>query len=91
MAMLWHERKHVGLALRFAGLGLLAIGGLIGRRLFAVADPQGKFCAFAYLLALIGIMSASAGSALALLGQHLFEQVELPSRWIIHDPAERQS
>jgi len=89
--MLWHERKHVGLALRFAGFGLLAIAALIGRRLFAVADPQGKLCALSYLLALIGIMSFSAGSALALLGQHLFEQVELPSRWIIHDPAERQS
>ena len=89
--MMWHERKYVGLALRFAGLGLLAIGALVGRRLFAVADPRGKLYAFSYLLALIGIISVSAGSALALLGQRLFEQVELPSRWIIHDPAERQS
>ena len=89
--MMWHERKYVGLALRFAGLGLLAIGALVGRRLFAVADPRGKLYAFSYLLALISIISVSAGSALALLGQHLFEQVELPSRWIIHDPAERQS
>ena len=89
--MLWHERKHAGLALRFAGLGFLAIAALIGRRLFAVPDPQAKLCALSYLLALIGITSACVGSALALLGQHLFDQVELPSRWTIHDPAQRQN
>jgi len=89
--MLWHERKHAGLALRLAGLGLLAIATLVARRLFAVADPQGKYCAVSYLLALIGITSFCGGSALAFLGQHLFDQVELPSRWTIHDPAQRQN
>ena len=85
-----HERKHVELALRLGGISLLALAALVGRHLFAAADPRGKHEAICYLLALIGMASACAGAALAVLGRHLFDQVDLPSRWTIHDLRRRQ-
>lgn len=84
--MAFHERKYADLMLRAAGLLLLALAALIARIAFAVPDPTARFRASAYLLALIGMASASAGSALAMLGRHLFDQVELPARWRIHVP-----
>lgn len=86
-----YERKHADLALRLAGLLLLALAVLIGHHLFAVADITGKVRASAYLLALIGMASACSGAALAVLGRHLFDQVELPARWTIHLPESRPS
>ena len=84
--MAMHERKFADLALRLAGLLLLALAALIGRHLFAVPDLTARFRASAYLLALVGMVSACAGAALAVLGRHLFDQVELPARWTIHLP-----
>ncbi len=86
-----HERKYADLALRLSGLLLLALAVLIGRHLFAVPDATGKIRASAYLLALIGMVSACPGAAMAVLGRHLFDQVELPARWIIHLPEGKTS
>jgi len=69
---------------------LLVLAALVGRYLFAVADPQATFRAVNYLLALIGIVSACGGAALTLLGPHLFDQVELSPRWTIHDTTWRK-
>ena len=88
--MAWHDRKYAGPTLRVAGLILIGLAALIAHRLFAVADPRGKETPTAYLLALIEMLSACAGAALAVLGQHLFDQVDLPSRWTIHDLRGRQ-
>ena len=77
------------LALRVVGLLLLCLAALIGRRLFAVPDSGAKYDPIAYLLALIGMSSACAGAALTVLGRHLFDQVELPARWTIHEPSRR--
>lgn len=85
--MAWYERKYAGAMLRLAGLVLLAIAMLIGRRLFLAADPAARVRATAYLLALAFMISGCAGAALAALGQHLFDQVELPARWRIHTAA----
>jgi len=85
--MPFHERKYANLALRLAGLALLGIGGLIWRHLFAAADPTARFRALPYLLALIAMVSSSAGAALALFGRHLFDQVELSARWTVHASA----
>jgi len=84
--MALHNRTHADLVLRSAGILLLCLAVLIGRRLFAVPDVGAKYDPVAYLLALIGVSSASAGAALAMLGRHLFDQVELPARWTIHEP-----
>jgi hypothetical protein len=88
--MEWHERKYVGLALRLAGLILGAIAWRLGHHLFAIPDPRAKLRPLSYLLALVWVMSACAGSALAVLGRHLFDPVELPARWRIH-PAPRKA
>jgi hypothetical protein len=86
--MAWHERKFTGLALRFAGLTLIVIAWRLGHPLFAAPDPQAKLRALPYLLALVWIVSSCVGSALAVLGRHLFDPVELPSRWKIHAPSQ---
>ena len=82
--MAWHERKYAGPALRLAGLALLALAVEAGRHIFVAADPTAKLRALPYLMGLIWIASLSAGAALAVLGPHLFDQVELPARWRIH-------
>jgi len=89
--MEWHERKYVGLALRSAGLILIAIAWRLGHHIFAVPDPEAKLRPLSYLLALMWIVSACTGSALAVLGRHLFDPVELPARWRIHHPAPRKA
>jgi len=85
--MPFHERKYASLGLRLAGLVLLGVGSLIWRHLFAVPDPTAKLRLLPYLLALIGMVSTSVGSALALLGRHLFDQVDLSPRWTVHAAA----
>ena len=89
--MEWHERKYARVALRLAGLILVAIAWRLGVHLFAVPDPQAKLRPLSYLLALVWIVSACTGSALAVLGQHLFDPVELPARWRIHRAAQSES
>ena len=84
--MEWHERKYARLALRLVGLILIVIAWRLGDHLFAVPDPRAKLRPLSYLLALVWIGSACAGSALAVLGRHLFDPVELPARWRIHRP-----
>ena len=84
--MLWHQRRYVRVLLRPTGLMLLALATLIARHLFDAADPGASHRAGAYVLALLFMTSACAGAALAVLGPHLFDQVELPARWTIHVP-----
>jgi hypothetical protein len=82
--MAFHERRYAGLVLRLAGLALLALATLIGRCLFAAPDPAARTSALAYLLASLWMISACAGAALATLGRHLFDRVELSARWTVH-------
>ena len=89
--MAWWKRKHAGSGLRLAGILLLVVAGLIAHRLFVTPDPQAKHEPIAYLLALVGMASASSGAALAVLGPHLFDQVDLPARWTIHDAPPEKS
>ena len=87
--MALRNHNHADLALRSAGILLVCLAALIGRRLFAVPDSGAKYDPIAYLLALIGMSSACAGAALTVLGRHLFDQVELPARWALHEPPRR--
>ena len=82
--MPFHERKYASLGLRLAGLALFGLGALIWRHLFAAADPTARLRALPYFLALIGMASTSVGTALVMLGRHLFDQVDLSPRWTIH-------
>lgn len=81
----WHRSWRADIGLRILGLTLCAIAyqalaHLVGMRPPAAPHQSGPL---AYLLAAIGFMSASAGTALALLGKHLFDQVEVSARWRI--------
>jgi hypothetical protein len=89
--MAWQDRKYARLGLRLAGALLLGVAGLIGHRLFATPDPQAKREPVAYLLALMGMSSVSTGAALTVLGRHLFDQVDLPPRWRIHNMPRRKA
>ena len=82
--MAWHERKYAGPLLRLAGVALLALAARIGCHIFAAADPSAKLRALPYLIGLLWIVSLCLGAAFAVLGSHLFDQVELPARWRIH-------
>ena len=81
--MPWYEKKKADMLLRLAGLALLGLAFVIGRHLFGAADPRGKTTPLCYLLALVGMASASSGAALAVLGRHLFDQVALSARWTL--------
>ena len=83
--MEWHRRKYADAAMRAIGLALLLPAAMIGRRLFAVADPQATVRPLAYLLGLLFFAGASSGTALLVLGRHLFDQIELSARWTIHN------
>lgn len=80
----WRARRFANLALRLAGLALSGIAASIDCRMFAAPDPQARMQVLSYLLALIDVVSTSAGAALLVLGLHLFDPVDLPSRWKIH-------
>lgn len=90
--MAWHERTYARWALRLAGLILIVLAALIARHLFAVPDPAAKGRPVAYLLALLFMISACCGTALAALGRHLFDPVDLPARWKVHSvPRDRSA
>jgi hypothetical protein len=80
-------RENVGrdLALRVAGLALLCVAARIASGLFG-SGPRAAV-AVDYLLAAGGFLAASAGSALAWQGHHLFDQIVLSSRWTFHESA----
>lgn len=80
--MVWHRTKWAGPLLRLAGAFLLAIGTALGMRLFGA--PTRSPGASAYLLALILFTALSAGSAMLMLGGHLFDEVPLSPRWTPH-------
>lgn len=69
------------MGLRAAGLLLCCLSYVAFVRLVALRTPPQTADAIAYLLAAIGFMSASAGSAMLFLGNHLFDEVEVSARW----------
>jgi hypothetical protein len=79
--MLWHRRPAAGPLLRGAGLILLLFAWLIGRELLAIGEHEATEPPLAYLLAGIVFLSASAGAALLLNGQHLFDTVRVSRLW----------
>ena len=82
----WHDRKYSGALLRATGLLLLTVAFLVARNLFSAPDAHARSEPLCYLLAGVGVASASIGAALFVLGRHLFDEVELSSRWTIYRP-----
>jgi hypothetical protein len=81
-AMQWHERASARVLLRLAGVAFLALAWVTGealRRRALAAPPTGD--AIAYLWAALTFVCGSAGAAMATMGHHLFDQIEVAARW----------
>lgn len=79
----WHRSWQADIGLRGLGMALcalayVAIGHLMTLRPIALPRPAGVV---AYGLAAGGFLGASVGTALTLLGRHLFDEVEVSARW----------
>jgi hypothetical protein len=77
----WHRSWRADVALRLTGMMLGCVAHAAFGRLLALPPAARAAGVLAYALAAFGFVSASAGSALALFGKHLFDRVELSARW----------
>lgn len=79
----WHGSRGGDIALRAAGLLLCVVAYLATSHLIALQPPlpDQTVGAESFILAAIGFLSASAGSAMLCLGHHLFDRVEISARW----------
>jgi hypothetical protein len=77
----WHRSRCADLGLRALGLLFCGIAYTAISRLCALHISDQTIGALTYFLALIGFLGASAGSALVMLGHHLFDEIEVSERW----------
>ena len=79
----WYERPGAGWLIRLGGLMLIGIAALAAMALCnrAHMTPPHQGTPLEDLLALVAFVSASAGAAMATLGRHLFDRVEVASPW----------
>ncbi|HIV76998.1 hypothetical protein [Sphingomonas yabuuchiae] len=70
-----------GLALRLLGVGLCVLAWRAIAHLIVMAGHGGRAGLLGYALATGGFLFASLGSALAILGEHLFDEVQVSARW----------
>jgi hypothetical protein len=76
----WHRSWKADIGLRLLGLLCGAVAGVMFSHLFAMRLPRAPGV-LAYAMAATGFVSASASAALTLLGHHLFDEIEVSSRW----------
>lgn len=86
----WHRSRRADIGLRAIGLGLCAAAYLALARLAAIAQPPQSASTLAFALAAVGFLAASVGSAMTLLGHHLFDEVEVSARWQHRLPDEQE-
>ena len=77
----WHRSRRADLGLRASGFLLCGIAYTALLRLCAMPLAPDTVGALAFALAAIGLLAASAGSAMAALGHHLFDQIKVSERW----------
>lgn len=77
----WHRSRRVDIVLRAMGLLLCWVSYAAIARLVALHPLPEKAGVLAYGVAATGFIAASAGSALTLLGHHLFDEIEVSARW----------
>ena len=70
-----------GLALRLLGVGLCVLAWRAIAYLMAMAGQGGRAGLVGYVLATAAFLFASLGSALAIMGEHLFDEVQVSARW----------
>jgi hypothetical protein len=84
----WRKRRSTDALLRLGGLAALAIAGAAIRLLMrsaGVTPHAGAHAgptAIAALLAAIGFLAATLGSAVLVLGRHVFDRIEVSERWM---------
>jgi hypothetical protein len=71
------------LFLRAAGLGLISLAVFAARHLYFMEHlpPVHQASPAEMAVAAIAYLSASAGVILAVIGIHIYDQVEIPARW----------
>jgi hypothetical protein len=77
----WHQSWRADIGLRLSGILLGGVAYLALVRLIALPVAPHHADALAYGLAAIGVVCTSAGSACVMLGRHLFDEIEVSSRW----------
>ena len=77
----FHRSRRADIVLRATGLLLCWVSYTAISRLITMHVPPQKAGVLAYGIAAVGFMAASAGSALALLGHRLFDEIEVSARW----------
>lgn len=77
----WHRSRRADIVLRASGLLLCWVSYTAIARLITMHIPPQKAGVPAYGIAAVGFMAASAGSALTILGHHLFDEIEVSARW----------
>jgi hypothetical protein len=70
-------------AIRLAGLAMLPAGAVSIDLLYHLANatPAHEAAAAELVLAALGFLCLSIGSALLALGLHIFDEVEISARW----------
>jgi hypothetical protein len=79
MQIAMQKTKWADPPLRLIGAVTLVISAGLWALLFRTPTPPPD--ALAWLIALLAFASLCAGSAMLVLGPHLFDQVELSERW----------
>lgn len=88
----WHRMRRGDFWLRGLGLGALGVsyGSISYLMQLHAADPvHWKPGLVAYVLTTVGFLCGSAGTALTLLGAHLFDEIQVSERWRMKPPTFR--
>ncbi|MGH6614645.1 hypothetical protein [Sphingomonas sp.] len=84
----WRHGRVADISLRAAGFTMLGLAGISIHALTALRAglSQGSPPPWVFGLAMIGFIGASFGSALVVLGRHIFDRVEISERWARRSP-----
>ena len=83
----WHRSRRADLGLRALGVLLCGLSYAAFARLAALHILAHSAGLTAYALATAGFITASSGTAMALLGRHLFDEIQVSARWRRDPPA----
>jgi xanthosine utilization system XapX-like protein len=84
----WRHNRVADTSVRAGGFAMLGLAGISVHALTALRAglSQGAPPPWVFGLAMIGFIGASFGSALVVLGRHIFDRVEISERWARRSP-----
>ena len=89
--MQWYRNPSTRWLLRAIGLVTLLISWRACAWLYTLVHGHpNNHSALVYLLALVAFCCASAGSALLVVGHHLFDEVQISERWATRQPRQTE-